>query len=34
MLTDLGIGFFPLHLGGKLLSGEVKPDGPKFPGVD
>lgn len=34
MLTDLRIVSFLLHLGGKLLSGEAKPDGPKFPGVD
>lgn len=35
MLTDPGvIFFFFLHLGGKLLPGEAKPDGPNFPGVD
>lgn len=33
MLTDLRVIFF-LHLGGKLLPGEAKPDGPNFPGVD
>lgn len=33
MLTDPGVIFFFLHLGGKLLPGEAKPDGPNFPGV-